>query len=44
MNLEEKLKFNPIYTAGYIQDKFKINDLLFNIGLGIDNYDANQPY
>jgi hypothetical protein len=35
--------FNPIYTAGYIQDKFAINDLLFNIGLRIDNYDANQP-
>ena len=34
--------FNPIYTAGYIQDKFAINDLLFNIGLRIDNYDANQ--
>ena len=35
--------FNPIYTAGYIQDKFAVNDLLFNIGLRIDNYDANQP-
>jgi len=35
--------FNPIYTAGYIQDKFAINDLLFNVGLRIDNYDANQP-
>ena len=34
--------FNPIYTAGYIQDKFAINDLLFNIGIRIDNYDANQ--
>ena len=35
--------FNPVYTAGYIQDKFAINDLLFNIGVRIDNYDANQP-
>jgi len=35
--------FKPVYTAGYIQDKFAINDLLFNIGLRIDNYDANQP-
>ena len=34
--------FNPIYTAGYIQDKFAINDLLFNIGIRVDNYDANQ--
>ena len=39
----EVAAFNPIYTAGYIQDKFAINDLLFNIGLRIDNYDANQP-
>ncbi|MGY8988729.1 MAG: TonB-dependent receptor domain-containing protein, partial [Flavobacteriales bacterium] len=35
--------FNPIYTAGYIQDKFAINELLFNVGIRIDNYDANQP-
>ncbi len=34
--------FNPIYTAGYIQDKFAIEDLIFNIGLRIDRYDANQ--
>ena len=39
----EVAAFNPIYTAGYIQDKFAVNDLLFNIGLRIDNYDANQP-
>ena len=34
--------FNPIYTAGYIQDKFAVEDLIFNIGLRIDRYDANQ--
>ena len=34
--------FQPIYTAGYIQDKFAIEDLIFNIGLRIDRYDANQ--
>ena len=34
--------FRPIYIAGYIQDKFSINDLIFNIGLRIDRYDANQ--
>ena len=39
----EVAAFSPIYTAGYIQDKFAVNDLLFNIGLRIDNYDANQP-
>ena len=34
--------FQPIYMAGYIQDKFAINDLIFNIGLRIDRFDANQ--
>jgi outer membrane receptor protein involved in Fe transport len=38
----EVASFNPIYTAGYIQDKFAIEDLIFNIGLRIDRYDANQ--
>ena len=28
--------------AGYIQDKFAFNDLLFNIGLRVDRYDLNQ--
>jgi outer membrane receptor protein involved in Fe transport len=34
--------FEPIYIAGYIQDKFAINDLIFNVGLRVDRYDANQ--
>ena len=34
--------YNPIYQAGYIQDKFAIEDLIFNIGLRIDRFDANQ--
>ncbi|UTW64599.1 carboxypeptidase-like regulatory domain-containing protein [bacterium SCSIO 12741] len=34
--------FRPIYVAGYIQDKFSIDDLIFNVGLRIDRYDANQ--
>ena len=34
--------FEPIYMAGYIQDKFAFNDLIFNIGVRIDRYDANQ--
>lgn len=34
--------FEPIYTAGYIQDKFAFDDLIFNIGLRVDRYDANQ--
>jgi outer membrane receptor protein involved in Fe transport len=34
--------FEPIYWAGYIQDKFAFNDLVFNVGVRIDGYDANQ--
>ncbi|MFN5323427.1 MAG: TonB-dependent receptor domain-containing protein [Bacteroidota bacterium] len=34
--------FEPIYMAGYIQDKFAINDLIFNIGVRVDRFDANQ--
>ncbi|MGB1219430.1 MAG: carboxypeptidase regulatory-like domain-containing protein [Flavobacteriales bacterium] len=34
--------FKPIYMAGYIQDKFIVNDLVFNIGVRVDRYDANQ--
>ena len=35
--------FQPLYTSGYIQDKFDIKDLKFNIGLRIDYFDAQQP-
>ncbi len=31
----------PIYSAGYIQDKFAFNDLIFNIGLRVDRFDNN---
>lgn len=34
--------FRPIYTAAYLQDKFNFKDLIFNIGLRVDRYDANQ--
>ena len=32
----------PIYLAGYIQDKFAFKDLIFNIGVRVDRFDANQ--
>ena len=32
----------PIYMAGYIQDKFAFKDLIFNIGVRADRFDANQ--
>jgi outer membrane receptor protein involved in Fe transport len=34
--------FQPNYIAGYIQDKFAFRDLIFNIGVRVDRYDANQ--
>lgn len=34
--------FQPVYIAGYIMDKFAFDDLIFNLGLRIDRYDANQ--
>lgn len=35
--------YEPIYMAGYIQDKFAFKDLIFNVGLRVDRFDANQP-
>ena len=34
--------FQPVYVAGFIQDKFAFDDLIFSIGLRVDRYDANQ--
>lgn len=34
--------FQPIYMAGYIQDVFSFKDLIFNIGVRVDRFDANQ--
>ena len=34
--------FRPVYVAGFIQDKFAFQDLVFNIGLRVDRFDANQ--
>jgi outer membrane receptor protein involved in Fe transport len=33
--------WSPIYTAGYIQDKFSFRDLIFNVGVRVDRFDAN---
>ncbi|MGJ8661613.1 MAG: TonB-dependent receptor plug domain-containing protein, partial [Bacteroidota bacterium] len=35
--------FQPIYVAGYIMDKFSFNDLVFNVGVRVDMFNANQP-
>ncbi len=34
--------YEPIYMAGYIQDQFAFNDLVFNVGVRVDAFDANQ--
>ncbi len=34
--------FQPTYLGGYIQDKFSFKDIVFNVGIRIDRYDANQ--
>lgn len=34
--------YNPIYIAGYIQDKFEFRDITFRVGLRVDRFDANQ--
>jgi len=34
--------YEPIYMAGYLQDKFAFDDLIFNIGVRVDRFDANQ--
>ena len=34
--------FEPIYMGGYIQDKFSFKDLIFNVGVRVDRFDANQ--
>tara|TARA_R110000737_G_scaffold97114_1_gene131259 strand:- start:3653 stop:7441 length:3789 start_codon:yes stop_codon:yes gene_type:complete len=35
--------FQPIYVAGYLMDKFSFNDLVFNVGVRVDVFNANQP-
>jgi outer membrane receptor protein involved in Fe transport len=40
--LREIAPSEPIYMAGYIQDKFAFDDLVFNVGLRFDRFDANQ--
>lgn len=34
--------FEPIYIAGYIMDKFAFDDIIFNVGVRVDRFDANQ--
>jgi len=40
--LRELPAYQPNYVAGYIQDKFAFKDLIFNVGVRVDRFDANQ--
>ena len=35
--------YQPVYIAGYLEDKFAFDDLIFRVGLRLDRFDANQP-
>lgn len=35
--------FQPTYLSGYIMDKFAFDDIVFNVGLRVDVFNANQP-
>jgi len=35
--------FQPIYMAGYLMDKFAFRDIVFNVGVRVDVFNANQP-
>lgn len=32
----------PLYIAGYIQDKFRYKDVIFSLGVRVDRYDGNN--
>lgn len=35
--------YEPIYMAGYAMDKFVLDDIVFNMGVRVSRFDANQP-
>ena len=35
--------FRPTYISAFLQDKFEFEDIIFNIGVRVDRFDANQP-
>ena len=38
----QQAAFAPQYMAGYVMDKFAFDDIIFNVGVRVDRYDANQ--
>lgn len=41
-NFQYLRSFAPTYMGAYIQDKFAFEDLVFNVGVRVDYFDANQ--
>jgi hypothetical protein len=35
--------YSPIYMAGYIQDHFDIKSMVFDVGVRVEQFNANQP-
>lgn len=35
--------YQPTYIAGFLMDKFAFRDIVFNVGVRVDVFDANQP-
>ena len=35
--------YQPTYIAGFLMDKFSFRDIVFNVGVRVDIFDANQP-
>jgi hypothetical protein len=42
LNTRQQAPFEPIYMSGYVMDKFTFDDIIFNVGVRVDRYDANQ--
>ncbi len=34
--------YEPIYISGFLMDKFSFDDIIFNVGVRVDRFDANQ--
>jgi hypothetical protein len=34
--------FAPTYISGFLQDRFEFEDIVFNVGVRVDRFDANQ--
>jgi hypothetical protein len=34
--------FRPTYISAFLQDKFEFEDIIFNVGVRVDRFDANQ--